>query len=235
MLSVVSWKWRPLPGYRSAFAATHVNVLRRMVARHYPTPHRFLCVTDDAAGLDPEVEVVPLWPDFADVPSPWGPRQPSCYRRLRAFAPDIASVFGDRFVSLDLDVVVTGDLAPLWDRPEDFVIWGDTNPRTRYNGSMFLLRAGARPEVWSRFHPARSPQQAKAAGQFGSDQGWISYVLGPKEARWTAKDGVYSYRNEIVPKSGALPSNARIVIFHGAVDPWSKDAWRLPWVRAHWN
>jgi hypothetical protein len=226
--AVVCWKWASAPGYRSTFGPETVNVLRRMVARHFPHPHRFVCVTDDPVGLDPGIETVPAWNDFADVPSPSGsPRNPSCYRRLRAFHPDIASVFGRRFVSLDLDLVITGPLDPLWNRPEEFVIWGDTNPRTFYNGSMFLLTAGARPRVWTQFDPSTSPAQAKAAGHFGSDQGWVSYCLGPGEARWSMADGVYSYRNDIAPTGHRLPTDARLVVFHGHHDPWS------PYVQQH--
>lgn len=194
MLSVVCWRWTPPNGYRSTYAPETVNVLRRMVARHYHRPHRFVCVTDDAAGLDPEVHVVPLWPDHATVPSPHGGHNPSCYRRLKAFAPEARELLGERFVSIDLDTVIVGDLAPLWDRPEDFVIWGETDPRSFYNGSMFLMTAGTRRQVWDRFDPTSSPREAKAAGRFGSDQGWISYVLGPGEAIWGRQDGVYSFR-----------------------------------------
>lgn len=229
--TVICWKWQAPRGYRSSFGPETVNVLRRMVARWYPHPHRFCCVTDDAAGLDPDVVVIPDRRDFATLPSPHGGANPSCYRRLRAFAPDAAATFGRRFVSLDLDCVITGDLTPLWHRSEAAVFWGDTAPRTRYNGSMYLLTAGARPEVWTEFDPRRSPALARAAGNFGSDQAWISYRLGPGEARWTAADGVYSYRNQILRHGNRLPANARIVMFHGRGDPWDPELQRLAWVK----
>jgi hypothetical protein len=235
MLSVVCWKWRPAKDYRSKFGPETVNVLCQMVARHYPHPHRFLCVTDEPEGLSPEVEVIPAWNDFADLPSPHGKRNPSCYRRLRAFHPAIGAVFGARFVSLDLDCVIVGDLTPLWQRPEEFVIWGDTNRRTYYNGSMFLLTAGSRPKVWTAFDPKTSPALALRARQFGSDQAWISCVLGKGQAKWTAADGVYSYRNEIMRRQNALPENARIVFFHGPGDPWGVKEQRIPWVRQEWR
>lgn len=235
MLTVVCFKWRPATGYRSHFGADAVNTLRRMVARHYQRPHRFVCVTDDAAGLDIAVDVVPLWDEFAAIPSPHGGHNPSCYRRLRMFAADAGAVFGPRFVCVDLDTVITGDVAPLWDRPEDFVIWGETDPRSWYNGSMFLLTAGARRQVYERFDPRRSPHQAKAAGRFGSDQGWISHVLGPGEARWTRSDGVYSYRVHLKPNASQLPPGARMVMFHGQIDPWSAPARALPWVREYYQ
>ena len=39
-LTVVTFKWNT-PGHRAKFAPEHVRILQRMVARHYPDPHRF--------------------------------------------------------------------------------------------------------------------------------------------------------------------------------------------------
>jgi len=206
-----------------------------MVLRGYPQPHRFICVTDDWQGIDPDIEIVPLWTEFADIPNPHGPKNPSCYRRLKMFDPDIERVFGKRFVSLDLDCVVTGDLTPLWDRPEDIVLYGNTNPQTTYNGSMLLLTAGSRPDVWTLFDPIRSPQQTFAAQQFGSDQGWISLILGRHEAIWTKADGVYSFRNDLRRDPGNLPEDCRVAIFHGRFDPWSPEIQKLAWVKTHYR
>lgn len=236
-LTIATFKWTPASGYRSTFGPETVNVLRRMVARHYTRPHRFVCITDDPAGLDPGIDVLPLWTDHAHVPSPHGGKNPSCYRRLRVFSPEMAMLLGPRFVALDLDVVLVADVTPLWDRPEDFVIWGDTHPTTHYNGSMLLMTAGARRKVWDTFDPERSPREAMAAGCYGSDQGWISYCLGRGEARWSRADGVYSFRNDLCQDQATrrkLPENARLVIFHGAVDPWSEQGQNIPWVRRHW-
>jgi len=234
--SVVTWKWTPRAGYRSTYAPDTVNTLFRMVRRHYPLPFRAICVTDDPAGIDADIEIVPDFGDFAALPSPHGGKNPSCYRRLRMFHPEIVSVLGERFVSLDLDMVITGDLRPLWHRPEPIVFWGDTNPlpRSHYNGSMVLMSAGCRPQVWNAFDPQTSPAKALAAKAWGSDQGWISYVLGPGEAKWTKADGVYSFRNDIEKRGLMLPSNARLVAFHGRLDPWAVEALQIPWVRQHY-
>src|SRR5690606_31518495 len=164
--AVVTWKWTT-PGYRSTFGPETVNTLARMVRRHYRPDVRVLCVTDEPEGIDASVEIVPAWNDFATVPSPHGAQQPSCYRRLRAFDPAIGSVFGERFVSMDLDCVIVGDMTPVWERDEDFVIWSDTGPKTLYNGSMFLMTAGARPQVWTDFDPDSSPMRSKSAGFWG--------------------------------------------------------------------
>lgn len=236
MLTVVTWLWAPPKGYRSTYPPSTVHTLKAMVARHYPHPHRFVCVTDLTAGLE-GIDIVPAWNDFADLASPHGGKNPACYRRLRMFHPEIGAVFGERFVSLDLDVVITADLSPLWNRSEPIVFWGDTNPLpgSHYNGSMVLMAAGARPQVWTDFDPKVSPAKAMAGRCWGSDQGWISFCLGKGEARWSKADGVYSFHNDLRFRASVLPPNARIVVFHGQHDPWSPEVARLPWVREHYT
>lgn len=236
-MTFVTWLWKPHPEYRSQFSAAHVNILAAMVRRHYPHPHVFKCVTDMPRGIDPEVQIVPAWNDFSALQSQHGPpsRQPCCYRRLRAFHPEVGSVLGNRFVSMDLDTVIVGDLTPLVARSEDFVCWKEQDPRSFYNGSLMMLTAGARPQVWTRFDPRHSPIEAKRAGRFGSDQGWISHCLGRGEATWSKEDGIYSYRLDIRTNDGVLPENARVVNFHGGVDPWDPEAQRLDWVRREYQ
>lgn len=232
MLSIVTWLWQA-PGYRSTFGPAAVNALARGIRRHYARPHRFICVTSQRDGIDQDVEIVPPWDDFVGLRSPHGAEYPACYRRLRGFHPDIAAAFGPRFVSLDLDMVPVADLVPLWDRPEPFVGLRDPFWPKQYNGSMYLLQAGARAQVWRDFNPATSPAIAKAAGFKGSDQAWISYRI-PGEPVWGTEDGVASYRKDIGP-AGVLPSGARLVSFHGAIKPWDQVAQGLDWVRRAWD
>lgn len=237
MLDVVTFKWKPLHGYRSHFSPAAVNTLRAMVARHYQKPHRFTCITDDPAGLDHRVRALPLWPDHAEVLSPFGRQNPSCYRRLKIFSREARELIGSRILCMDLDAVVTGDLAPLFDRHEEFVMWSGTAGRNPYNGSMVMVTAGARPQLWEDFDPEKSPRLAVRAGFVGSDQAWIAYKLGPHEARWTKADGVYSWRMDVRNRRGALPKGARLVFFHGSgADPWQPYPQQLaPWIRDHWT
>lgn len=247
MLEIVCWKWHT-PGYRSTFNAAAVNTLRAMVARNLSLPHTFTCVTDDAAGIDSRVRVVPLWNDYASVPNPSNAQNPSCYRRLKMFAPNAGEIFvGERVVSMDLDVCITGDLTPLFDRPDDFVIWGgqSVEPRFRrnsapyswYNGSLMMLRIGSRPQVWLEFDPRSSPRRAHAANCRGSDQGWIAFCLGKNEKVWGVSDGVFSYRNHVIAEhAGRLPRGARFVAFHGRHDPWHTVVQaKHAWIREHYR
>lgn len=232
-MTFVTWKWSR-PGYRSTFTGAHVNRLAAMLARHYARPHRVVCVTNDAAGIDPAVVIVPDRADFADIPSVHGGANPSCFRRLRMWHPDAAQWFGERFASLDLDLVITRDVTGIFDRGEDFVAYRDPYYPRQYNGSLMLLRAGARPDVWEAFDPDRSPQIARGVGFVGSDQAWIS-LRAFGAPTWSEEDGIYSYRRDIEPRGGALPADARIVVMHGNTDPWSPAAQALPWVREHWG
>lgn len=237
MLDFVTFKWKPKTRYRSKFTGEHVNVLASMIHRHYQKSHRFSCITDDPTGIDQnKVRVIPLWNDHANLQSAYGHRNPSCYRRLKLFSPEMETIIGPRFVCTDLDIVLTDDCIPLFDRPEDFVIIrsATTGPRYRYNGSALMMTAGCRRQVWDDFHPVNSPQETLREKMFGSDQAWISLRLGEGEATWDTEDGVYSYRIHLF-YNGKLPQNARFVSFHGADDPWGVRAQGLSWVREHYR
>jgi hypothetical protein len=127
-------------------------------------------------------------------------------------------------------------LTSLFSRTEDFVIWGQSDfPKTQwYNGSLWMLKTGSRPKVWSEFDPKTSPMLAQKAGKKGSDQGWFSYILGPNEATWSTADGVYSYRVHLSKRSYELPSDAKVIAFHGRVDPWSYEAQNIEWIKRHY-
>lgn len=228
MISVVTFKWST-PGYRAKFTAEHVRTLQRMVARHYPDPHRFVCFTDDATGI--EDIALSLWDDYASVPNPTGGGRPSCYRRLKLFDPSMSEIIGPRFVMLDLDTVITGDLRPLWNRPEDVVMWKSPSNEWPYNGAMFMANTGARPKVWTDFDPVESPKLTTAAGFRGSDQAWLSYALGPNEAVWTQADGVVYYGKMMRPRE-RLPKGSRIVFTTGGTAPWTL---KHQWVREHYR
>jgi hypothetical protein len=218
-LTVLCWLWSQ-PGAPGTYTARHVNVWAGMVRRNLTIPHRIACVTRDPAGIEPGVDIITPPGDFEDICIPtWGPARPQCLRRLSMFRPDAAAIFGPRFVCMDVDCVVTGPLDSLFDRPETAVFYasppssgGALNPRP-YNGSMLMLTAGARPQVYDQF----TPERAAAAGRrfVGSDQAWISEVLGPNEPTWSEADGVVWWGRWQGGIRGCL------VFFPGRPKPWS--------------
>lgn len=235
MISVVCFKWKKRadsawPVSNIEYSAEHVHRLKNMVWRNLAFPHRFICVTDDASDIDPRIEIIPLWDKHLDLGG--------CYNRLYVFSPDMKKLLGDRFICIDLDCVITGDITPLVTRSEDFVI-NSYKPLVtsivdqHYNGGMFMMTAGARRQVWDTFDPKRSPgaiMRAKREGTcIGTDQAWVRLILGKNEARWTEADGVYEAR-QVRDK---LPPGARIVFFAGSRDPLTSTGYQ--WVREHWR
>lgn len=236
-----SFKWRD----NFTYGAEHVDRLARAVRENLSMDYRFVVVTDQPAEAFSEpMEVVPLWADFRDMGR--------CFTRLKCFDPAISSVLGERFVWVDLDCVVLGDLTPLFTRAEDFIIWGfdGRDPYKRENaycGSMVMMDAGARSQVWERFDPVASPRLAASKHLVGSDQAWIEYVLGDQEPTWTSRDGVYSLRAHFMSsrlpgrasRAGKFiepPANARIVFLHGNVDASMVSVRQShPWINENWS
>jgi hypothetical protein len=239
VISVVTWLWHT-PGFRSDYTAARVNNLYRMVRKHYPKPFRAVCITDIPEGLDADLDVVPLWPDYRNLEAPRKDKShPGCYHRLKAFASEMKDILGERFVSIDLDCVIVGDLRPVFDREADFVIWAPRKepekqfPKQSWNGSLWMMDAGARSKVWTDFTGKGSAQRAVTAGYYAADQGWMQYVLRHyPEAQWTEADGVYQFRElRRQNRADALPENARIVFFAGKPDPWDAEAReQAPWI-----
>lgn len=212
-LRVLTWLWNQ-PGGRMQFTVDHVAIWAAMVRRHLHMPHRIACVTD-LDGLPSHIERIEPPHEFEDVRIPtWREERPQCLRRISMFRPDAAAIFGDRFVCMDLDVVIADDITPMFTNDEFRIAKGTAAGRP-YNGSMMLIQAGKRARVYQEFTPEKA---VKAGQQFvGSDQAWISYCLGPKERVWSGKDGLCWYRGEAI-------ADPRIMFFPGNVKPWTVTA-----------
>lgn len=239
MLRVCTFKWSD-PNYRFnklfLYGAEHVNRWARAVRRNLSIPHEIVVITDDPAGITEDVRIVPLWDDLRHMGG--------CYTRLRAFAPDMAEIIGPRFVWMDLDCVIAGSLDEPFSRKEDFIIWHNGISNNPYCGSMVMMDAGARKEVWEDFDPATSPQAAKPL--IGTDQAWIAHRLGPDEATWTRADGILSRYHTGIGGSRlmgrairnakkALPEGARVVFFHGPLSPCQPHLQAAcPWIQDNW-
>jgi len=215
MLTVCTWVWG------TKYGPEYVERLAAGLNKHIRQPYRFAVysVADEDKYL-------------TDAPG--------CFARLRMFDPQWQRNHGidDRLVCLDLDVVITGGLDALFDRPEPFVILGGANSSNPnpFNGSIMMLRARAHPELWTDFNLEKSTVELKEAGKvfaFADDQGWIWHKLA-NAATWATgrQSGIYSFRKRGWPSGDALPSGARLVAFPGHRDP-SKFT-HLDWVKENW-
>jgi len=251
-ITYILWKWND-DSYSVKYTAEHVNIMASMIARNTKAPHRIICITDDPAGI--LCETFPLWNDLKDLKDrsweKWDEISlakdrsfPSCYRRLKIFSTDTTRALdipdGEKVVSMDLDMVITDTLDPLFEVDTDFIGWHPDQKATQqkigYNGSIWMFRAGSCDFLWDEFDPVVSPKLALAAEYYGDDQGWLSYKMYGASPEWTAEDGVVHYYPTLCSSLG-LTHGTRIAVFYGRMwKPWHPDVMlRSPWVKEYYR
>lgn len=227
MLTVLTYLWG-----ESKYSALDVERLARGLWRHLKQGYRMVVVTDRPERIDSEL--------FMTIPIPKEDRylleHKGCFVRLRMFDPvwQKENNFFDRIVCMDLDSVVTGQLDPLFMRPDTFSILLGANASNPcpFNGSLMMLRAGAHPEVWSEF--SLDASRAVPFYEFPDDQAWLAHKL-PKANGWKAgsQSGVYAFHKPGWPKGDDLPKDARLVVFPGWRSP--EKFKHLKWVKENWS
>jgi hypothetical protein len=244
MLRVVCFKWKHQQGHRlqslsviGEYTADHVNAMGRALEKYLTIPYEFICITDDPTGIN--YRTIPLWDKCRDLGG--------CYNRLYVFSEDMRDLIGDRFVCIDLDCVIVGNLDELFSREEDFIInhFYGKNPHQFYNGGLFMMNAGARKQVWEEFQ--KDPEgnrdlmvaRNKQRELLGTDQAWISHVLGRGEVTFTDdQDGVEVFHllpNARSPKRGKdiLP-RSKLVLMAGKIDPTTEYRENI-WIQEYWD
>ena len=241
MLTVITFLWndpeRPQTGHEYQFKAEHVEVLRSMVRRNLTIPHQFVCITDEAV------------PGIMNAPMVWDKHIPgTVFARLQMRSESFARyVMGGagcelptRFLSLDIDMVVTGNIDHLI-TPEDR-FWKNPNwpapKRAYYQSSVQLFRPGAWTELYDEFEVGVTERWCRQ--RFGgAEQAWISERLPWNLPQWTEKDGIYGagrlgdWGNTL---QASLPDNACLVSFPGNRVPWDKVSMQKhPWVKEHYR
>jgi hypothetical protein len=224
MLHITTFLWG------GAYGEHYVRKLANSVHRNLTEAHRFIAFTDSPRHL-PGIEQYTI-PDMRLTAIK------GCFVRLRLFDPTWQAKCGikpgDRVINLDLDLVVTGELDPLFGGPgDDFTILQGVNSQNpcKMNGSVWMLRAGARPDVWADFNLEAAQAKTKIHA-FADDQGWFEYKM-PDAGAWGPTDGVYGFKKEGWPSGDELPAGARIVAFPGWRDPSKFE--HLDWVKEHWR
>lgn len=211
MLTVCVWSWG------TKYKDDYIDKLRAGLQRHLYQQYRF-AVCFPLLGDKYLTEI------------------PGCFARLRMFDPNWQKGFPDtdRFVCIDQDVVITGSLDPLFNTAEPFMILTGANASNPcpYNGSLWLVRPGYRPDVWTDF----SLEAAKEVphDKFPDDQAWFAHKM-PGVIGWKAgsPSGVYAFKKPGWPKGDDLPSDARLVAFPGHRDP--SQFTHLRWIKEHWH
>jgi hypothetical protein len=225
------------------YGAEYVNRLYAMVERHLDGPFRFVCLTDNSMGIRPEVECMAL--PKIDL----APGADRGWPKLTTFKSDLHGLKGVALF-LDLDVVIVGDITPFFEHPGEFLIIKDWKRpwRVTGNSSVYRFRIGAHDDVLQHF----IRHQASVRGRHRNEQEYLSHAMRERGrlAYWPA-DWCRSYKYHCITRwptnywrAPVIPPGARIIVFHGEVNPPDALAgrrnrrWRrvrpAPWVAEHW-
>lgn len=240
--NIVCLKWG------NKYPAEYVNRLHRMIKKHTNLSFEFYCMTDDASGFYPEINVLPI-EDDADVFGWW--------YKLELFKSDFYGLKGVTLF-LDLDVVLVNNIDEMLTmHPGEFCIIKDQKKGNVYNSSVFRLELGSMGYVWDEFIRNKN----SIVNRMHGDQDWISESV--KNARLWPDGMVVSFKKEcdsrvkrsfgvvgkkfrswghFLPKNeSTFPENSKIVYFHGKPDPddvaySSYDMWRYSsWILDEWK
>ncbi len=227
----------------------YANRLYSMVKRNTQRPLRFVCITDDAEGLDPGIEVKPM-PPFT-LPEFFRNRP---FRRMFIWDETLFDLEGD-VLHFDLDLLVTGGIDDFFDfKPESsFCVAENWTQEGRGIGNMsvFRFRVGSHPYLYRRF----IADPMKAYDDYHNSQTFVSKQITELDffpAKWCV-----SFKHNLIPawpmnfiQTPPLPKDVKVVAFTGKPDPdealegrypapWWKKIYKhvrpTPWIGEHWR
>lgn len=213
-LTILTWLWHQEVS-RFHYTAAHVNTWAKAIRANTTLDIELACVTDMPKGIDKSIEIIPLPDEFDYKVAKWRIDMglPQCFRRVSMFSPKAEKVFGKRFASVDLDMVVFGNLDHVFGCQDDFRMLRGGSGSRPYNGSLLMMDAGARSEVYEKFSPEAAEKACKK--YVGSDQAWISYCLGWGEKVFNRQDDGIYFLSRGVFKRLKLSDDIKLAFFPG--------------------
>ena len=207
----------------SLYPSTYVNVLHAAVRHHMTGSFRFVCLTNEPAGLNPEIEHYPI-PDIGFRPEHW---EHGCWPKLTVFMPDLYGLRG-RALFLDLDSLVVGNLDSFFKSNPGVVVldWSSMKgnhqaPNREVGTGVFAFTLGSESQIVRTFH--QSPEAA--VRNFRLEQNFVqakasSIDYWPRD--WVVSFKLHQRRGLALdlfsPPHEPAPST-RIVAFHGNPRP----------------
>lgn len=189
-----------------------------MLRRH--GGHSLTCVNDGTFKIPEGVSSIIMPAKVAALPD--------YLPKLWAWSKQFHDIIGERFASIDLDVVIAGDLAPILQAKQKLRIWNHARLEL-YNSSLFALEPGYGNQVWDRLTPADLERAKQCALYWTGDQSWIAYVLGRGYSTFSEADGVIQYRPKFHRQK--MPAGMLAAFLCGPYEPFS-EAEKCPWLKA---
>lgn len=182
----------------------YVHILQAMVKKNLTVPHNFICVTDDAKGMNCKTIKAP------NNLNGW-------WSKIYLFK---SGLFKNKTLYLDLDIAITRNIDDLV-KLDGFHIWADPNVGG-FNSSIMLFDPNDDvSKVWTEF-------DQKWIKKYYGDQDVITMMLPNAK---TFPDGwCWSYKRDCIISP---PVGAKIVVFHGRPNPheclksWVGKYWKI--------
>ncbi len=211
---VICMKWG------TKYGPEYVDRLYGMVRRHLTGPLRFVCLTDDATGVRPEVECLPL--PYLDVKQPAGPDR--AWKKLTIFNEKLHGLSGTALF-LDLDIVIVDNIDCFFEAPGEFLIIHDWKRPWRITGnsSVYRFELLKHGDVLSHF-VANFPDIRR---QHRNEQAYLSEHMHQRGLmRYWPAEWCASFKYHCIPswptnfwREPVFPPATKIVVFHGEVNP----------------
>ncbi|AEG31705.1 hypothetical protein [Thiomicrospira cyclica] len=242
MINIVCLKWG------TKYSTEYVNRLYRMVKKNITVPFSFHCITEQSAGLYPEISVLELK----------NPELEGWWHKLSLFHSDCYGLKGT-VLYLDLDVVITDSLDPVISFSSgSFCTIKSRGKRlnARFNSSVIRFEAGSVPFIWEAF----VFNQQWILNNLDGDQDWLGMIVPgattfpdhlivsfkkncmAQGQSWLGIGEKLMKKGLIKPKGeSVVPKGAAVVIFHGLPNPedvaeTSYKQWKKsPWIKKCWG
>lgn len=237
---VFCMKWGTLYG------PEYVNRLYSMVNRNLSYEFKMVCFTDDETGIIDDVQCFPI-PEM-ELPSNLPERM---WKKLTTLKSDLYDLKG-RALFLDLDIVIVDNIDCFFDVDGEFRIIKDHSWRSwriTGNSSVYRFDIGEHGYVFDDFIANfdtikdlhRNEQEYLTQAFY--DKGKLQYW----DQSWcpSYKYDCISRFPLMVWKKPIIPEGAKIIIFHGEINPhkaikggrgkWYRYVRAAPWVADYWK
>lgn len=204
------------------YTPEYVSRLHSAVRRHMTEVYHFVCITD----MEVDCDSIPLI-DSPELPFWWAKLE------LFTLKPPV--------LYFDLDTVIVDSLKPFCELPNDFYMvrsfkhGGGASQILLINTDMTFIYDEFIYELDNGGKFVTSPHEVSAELSSGFYRGDQDYIF-PKAKEWVEVSlfqdvisGIYSYKHHCRTE---LPSNARVVCFHGRPRPHEAHS---EWVKEHWR
>lgn len=212
---VLCMKWGTL------YPAEYVNVLFRACCAHISGNFRFVCLTNEAEGLLPDIEVYPVPSIGLDEWHYYNGAWP----KIGVFSHELYGLQG-RALFIDLDSVVCSSLDDMFDFPGQLVAmdsqpWRGQEGPPRTMSSVFSFDIGAMGWVVDRLRADRDTLVKK----YGIEQDYLHGEVA--DIRYWPQSWIVSFKYHLrqpliidrFREPRQPPASAKIVAFHGRPRP----------------